>query len=106
MAPGSQDSMYTTVEGLLDKLHSSLTENNPFGTGDSADSTKYREFLNSILELKEFKRGPFTIILDDALSNCFIYNPNAPEPDPQVDVTVYERTWEQNEENGLNDINV
>ena len=34
----------------------------------------------------------FTIILDDPLSNCFIYNPNAPEDDPQIKVEVYERT--------------
>ena len=59
MAPGSLDSMYTTVEGLLDKLHEALTKNNPFGVGDSKDSTKYLEFLNSLIELKEFKRGPF-----------------------------------------------
>ena len=31
MAPGSQDSMYTTVEGLLVKLYDSLKETNPFG---------------------------------------------------------------------------
>ena len=45
-------------------------------------------------------------MLDDALSNCFIYNPNAPEPDPQVEITVYERTYEQNDELGINDMNV
>jgi zinc finger protein len=64
------------------------------------------DFLNSLIELKEFKRGPFTIVLDDALSNCFIYNPHAPEPDPQVEITVYERTFEQNEDLGINDMNV
>ena len=106
MAPGSLDSMYTTVEGLLVKLHDSLKENNPFGVGDSATNTKYMEFLNSITELKEFKRGPFTIIMDDPISNCFIYNPNAPEADPKIKIEVYERTFEQNEELGLNDMNV
>lgn len=93
MAPGSLDSMYTTVEGLLTKLYEALQENNPFGVGDSKVNNKYLEFLQNLQDLKEFKRGPFTIILDDALSNCFIYNPNAPEPDPQVDIEVYERTW-------------
>ena len=29
----------------------------------------------------------------------------APEPDPQLEVTHYERTWETNEELGLNDMN-
>ena len=106
MAPGSLDSMYTTVEGLLVKLHDSLKENNPFGIGDSSTNTKYLEFLTSINELKEFKRGPFTIIMDDAISNCFIYNPNAPEADPQIEIKVYERTEEQNDELGINDMNV
>ena len=106
MAPGSLDSMYTTVEGLLEKLHDALQENNPFGVGDSSVNKKYLEFLQSVKDLKEFKRGPFKIVLDDALSNCFIYNPNAPEPDPQVEITVYERTFEQNEDLGINDMNV
>lgn len=61
------------------------------------------KFLDSLEDLKNFKR-PFTVILDDALSNCFIYNPYAPEADPQVEVTVYDRTWEQNEELGINDM--
>jgi zinc finger protein len=104
MAPGSLDSMYTTVEGLLDKLHDALTENNPFGTGDSKVNDKYLQFLTSLQELKEFKRGPFHIVLDDALSNCFIYNPRAPEADPQVEITVYQRTFDQNEELGINDM--
>ena len=45
MAPGSLGGMYTTVEGILDKIITSLTENNPFGTGDSATNDKYMTFL-------------------------------------------------------------
>ena len=35
-------------------------------------------------EIKELAKGdtPFTFVLDDPLSNCFIYNPNAPQDDP------------------------
>jgi len=51
---------------------------------------------------KDGKSFPFTIVLDDPLSNCFIYNPKAPEDDPQIEITVYERTDEQNEELGIN----
>ena len=49
---------------------------------------------------------PFTFVLDDPLSNCFIYNPIAPEDDPQIIIDIYERTWEQNEELGINDMSV
>jgi len=35
-------------------------------------------------KLERLKDGQdkFTIILDDPISNCFIYNPKAPEDDP------------------------
>lgn len=36
----------------------------------------------------------FTFVMDDPLSNCFIYNPKAPEDDPQIHVEIYERTFE------------
>ena len=32
---GSLGGVYTTVEGLLVKIHKSLTDNNPFATGMS-----------------------------------------------------------------------
>lgn len=105
MSPGSLGSMYTTVEGLLDKIITNLSENNPFGIGDSATDSKYLTFLDRLKGLKEFKEK-FTLVFDDALSNCFIYNPNAPEEDPSIEINVYPRTWEQNEEWGINDMNV
>lgn len=42
--------------------------------------------------------------MDDPLSNCFVQNPRHPEPDPLVTCEVYERTFEQNEELGINDM--
>ena len=50
-----------------------------------------------LVRMAEFKKKP---------KYSFIYNPNAPEADPQIDITVYERTWEQNEEWGINDMKV
>ena len=90
--PGTLGSMYTTVEGLLDKTITGLTEANPFGGGDSEKSRKWVEFIETMRSYKEGNVLPFTIILDDPLSNCFIFNPNAPEDDPQIEVTIYERT--------------
>lgn len=49
---------------------------------------------------------PFTIILDDPLANSYIQNLYAPDDDPNMTTEVYERTHDQNEELGLNDINV
>lgn len=103
--PGTLGSMYTTVEGLLAKILDHLNEANPFGSGDSATNAKFIEFCEKLSQLQQGNQ-PFTVILDDPLSNCFIYNPNAPEDDPQIQVEIYERTDEQNEDLGINDMNV
>lgn len=47
---------------------------------------------------------PFTVILDDPLSNSYIQNTWAPDVDPNLTEEDYERTFDQNEELGLNDI--
>lgn len=105
LQPGTLGSVYTTVEGLLDKIIEHLDDVNPFGSGDSDTNKKFMEFLNQLRQMKDGERS-FTFVLDDPLSNCFIYNPNAPEDDPQIKIDVYERTFEQNEDLGINDMNV
>ena len=49
---------------------------------------------------------PFTLILDDPLANSYLQNLYAPDPDPNMTIEWYDRTWEQNEELGLNDMKV
>jgi len=49
---------------------------------------------------------PFTLILDDPLANSYLQNLYAPDPDPNMTIEFYDRSWEQNEELGLNDIKV
>jgi len=49
---------------------------------------------------------PFTVILDDPLANSYLQNLYAPDPDPNMTTETYERTWDQNEELGLNDMKV
>jgi zinc finger protein len=47
---------------------------------------------------------PFTIILDDPLSNSYIQNLYAPDADPGMITEEYTRSHFQNEELGLNDM--
>lgn len=47
---------------------------------------------------------PFTFILDDPLGNSYLQNLYAPEADPNMTVETYDRTFEQNEDLGLNDM--
>lgn len=45
-----------------------------------------------------------TLILDDPLGNSYLQNLYAPDPDPAMTIEEYQRTFEQNESLGLNDI--
>ncbi len=49
---------------------------------------------------------PFTLILDDPLANSYVQNLYAPDLDPSMEIELYDRTWEQNEDLGLNDMKV
>lgn len=95
MNEGGLNGVYTTIEGLLDKLHQRLAEANPFGHGDSTikqhctndpsenpgfappkeEHVLFSLFLSSLKELKEGKSFPFTITMSDPLSNSFIGPP-------------------------------
>ncbi|XVF29596.1 hypothetical protein REPUB_Repub15cG0135700 [Reevesia pubescens] len=107
LASGTLGGIVTTVEGLITKISESLERVHGFTFGDSLDESKKNKWLdfkvrlNKILSMAE----PWTLILDDALANSFI----APatddiKDDHQLIFEEYERSWEQNEELGLNDI--
>jgi len=49
-------------------------------------------------------KEPFTLILDDPVGNCYIQDLFSPEPDPYLETVEYERSWQQNEDLGLNDM--
>ena len=46
----------------------------------------------------------FTLVLDDPLSASYIQNLYAPDPDPNMTIEEYERTAEQNEDLGINEL--
>lgn len=98
---GSMGSMFTTVEGLIEKIVSSLGDI-PFSKGDSSDNSlaKAIENLKNLIN----NNPQFTLIIDDPLSNSFISSPSDPESDKQLIKEEYERTWEQNEDLGINDM--
>ncbi|XP_076935701.1 zinc finger chaperone ZPR1-like [Bidens hawaiensis] len=106
LAGGTLGGLVTTVEGLVTKISESLERVHGFTFGDSLDEDRrsrwldFRARLNKLLNIEE----PWTLILDDALANSFI----APatddiKDDRQLTFDEYERSWEQNEELGLND---
>ena len=98
-------------------------------TGDSStigdeDREKFQKFLEDLKavewitiinvlhvilipysQIKQVERE-FTLILDDPMANSYVQNTYAPDPDPNMTTEIYERSWEQNEELGLNDMKV
>ena len=48
----------------------------------------------------------FTFVLDDPAGNSYMQNLYAPDDDPEMKIEKYQRTFDQNEELGLNDMKV
>ncbi|KAL7602310.1 hypothetical protein Lser_V15G22238 [Lactuca serriola] len=107
LAGGTLGGLVTTVEGLVTKINESLERVHGFTFGDSLDEdrrSKWLDFKARLLKLLNIEET-WTLILDDALANSFI----APTTDDikddfQLIFDEYERSWEQNEELGLNDM--
>ncbi|KAJ0266577.1 ZPR1 zinc-finger domain protein [Hirschfeldia incana] len=107
LAGGTLGGMVTTVEGLVTQIRESLARVHGFTFGDSLDESKknkWREFGSRLTKLLSLEQ-PWTLILDDELANSFI-SPVTDDikDDHQLTYEEFERSWEQNEELGLNDI--
>ncbi|KAJ3213521.1 hypothetical protein HDU67_002807 [Dinochytrium kinnereticum] len=107
LTPGTLGGRFTTVEGLLSQVHEELASRaSPFSSGDSADEKRketFQKFLGRLQKAIKLE-VPYTLILDDPLGNSYLQNPNAPDEDPNMKIEVYDRTFEQNEDLGLNDM--
>lgn len=103
---GSLGSMFTTVEGLIDKLINNI-KNTPFAQGDSCEnSKKFDDFVKKLEDIVDSEKEffPFTLIINDPASNSFLFSINHenPENDKNMIIEEYERDWEQNEDLGIN----
>lgn len=108
MGGASVGGKFTTLEGLLTDLLEQVEKNSLMGGGDAVAEDVLRR-------MKEFKvkfrqviegQGEFTVILDDPAGNSYLQNVYAPEEDPELKIEVYERSFEQNEDLGINDMKV
>jgi len=97
---------FTTVEGLLENMQEQIEKNSIWGAGDATAPdvqdrmAQFKEKFNLIKSGEE----PFTLILDDPAGNSYLQNLYAPDPDPNMLIEEYERTFDQNEDLGLNDM--
>ncbi|NWT03923.1 ZPR1 protein, partial [Mionectes macconnelli] len=101
---GALGGKFTTLEGLLKDIRD-LVERNPFTLGDSSTPSrtgKLQEFIGKLQEVNGKSKAHF--VMDDPAGNSYLQNVYAPEEDPELRVERYERTFEQNEDLGLNDM--
>ena len=109
---GTLGGRFTTVEGLLtqvrDQLHGQIfdVDNEDFQGGDSMPSDTKQQWDAFFEKMEKALKVEmeFSITLEDPLANSFVQL--AREPDEQVVTEEYERSEEEMEELGLNDMKV
>lgn len=83
-----------------------MVTKNPFTLGDSSNpdqSEKLQEFSQKLGQIIEGKMKAH-FIMNDPAGNSYLQNVYAPEDDPEMKVERYKRSFDQNEELGLNDM--
>ncbi|KAM4613395.1 zinc finger protein ZPR1 [Polymixia lowei] len=97
---------FTTLEGLLQDIKDLTVSKNPFLCGDSSSSDRLEKLKVFGEKLDKIAAGEMDVhfILDDPAGNSYLQNVYAPEPDPEIVIEKYTRTFEQNEDLGLNDM--
>jgi zinc finger protein len=99
---GTLGGKFTTVEGLVRDIQTNLKERNPFAYGDSATNEAALDRTIEALRTYVEEGVLFTLILDDPTANSYIQG--LPEAPGELVIEDYDRTDEQNEMLGLNDI--
>ncbi|XP_041098397.1 zinc finger protein ZPR1 [Polyodon spathula] len=97
---------FTTLEGLLKDIKHLIVSKNPFTLGDSSNpdlAGKLQLFGKKIDQIIALELDAH-IVLDDPAGSSYLQNVYAPDPDPEMKIEHYERTFEQNEDLGLNDM--
>ncbi|KAI6189975.1 hypothetical protein M3Y97_00066700 [Aphelenchoides bicaudatus] len=108
IGPGALSGRFTTVEGLLLATKDQLKEQSAFFFGDSAlkdnnTRDKFDQIYNTIDDIVALKREA-TLILDDPAGNSYIQSLTDDATDPRLSKDFYTRTFDQNDELGLNDM--
>ncbi|KAF5921195.1 hypothetical protein HPG69_018595 [Diceros bicornis minor] len=96
---------FTTLEGLLKDIRELVTKN-PFTLGDSSNPGQTEKLQEFSQKLDQILEGNMKVhfIMNDPAGNSYLQNVYAPEDDPEMKVERYKRTFDQNEELGLNDM--
>ncbi|XP_011306531.1 zinc finger protein ZPR1 [Fopius arisanus] len=107
VGPNALGGRFTTIEGLLTATKEQLLSSASF-CGDSVDETVKKRMDEFISKLDQVLNGihSITIILDDPAGNSYIQSLSDNGCDGKLTITKYQRTFQQNEELGINDMKV
>ncbi|XP_058799910.1 zinc finger protein ZPR1 [Phymastichus coffea] len=98
---------FTTVEGIITAVKDQLSTSTAL-TGDSTDPEIQSRIKNFITQLDQVLQGTkkVTLILDDPAGNSYVQTLSDIGTDAGLTITKYNRSFEQNEELGINDMRV
>lgn len=102
---GTLGGQYTTVEGLLEKIHDHLSGRNPFIDMDNEFSVRMKQFLEDLMSMRDGHK-PFTMRLIDPLSRSFLQNPDHPLEDKKAKRISRPRSEEEDDFLGFTGMNV
>ncbi|KAL7074211.1 hypothetical protein ACQ4LE_006484 [Meloidogyne hapla] len=99
---------FTTVEGLLIAIREQLERQAPFFVGDSSTEEEKSKFKELIERMNKFAKmeEECTIVLDDPSGNSYLQSLTAPLNDERLSKEFYTRTFDQDDDLGLNDMRV
>jgi zinc finger protein len=97
---------FTTLEGLMNNVLESIEQNSVWGGGDGVAPDINERMTKFKLKFQDCVKANmnFTVVLDDPAGNSYMQNVYAPEEDPELTIESYERSFDQNEDLGLNDM--
>lgn len=107
VGPATLGGRFTTVEGIIAAMKEQLSTSTAY-TGDTSDSETVNRIGVFITQLEEVLNGQkeVTLILNDPAGNSYIQSLSDDGPDGRLKITKYDRSFEQNEELGINDMKV
>ncbi|XP_016996274.2 zinc finger protein ZPR1 [Drosophila takahashii] len=98
---------FTTVEGLLVAMRDQLDGTLFHDSADAATKQQMQRFLDTFDDVMNLKQV-ITLVLEDPAGNTYVQSlsddDDAAEPDDKLTVERYDRSFEDNEDLGLNDM--
>lgn len=107
VGPTTLGGRFSTVEGIISAVKDQLSTSTAL-TGDSADPEITKRMDNFISQLDIVLQGnkEVTLVLDDPAGNSYIQSLADNGADDRLKITKYTRTFDQNDELGINDMKV